>query len=53
MTTSVKVKACCPDGIQVQVSVNGVLHTTLQHGEEHELYVHDDREVSVREVAKE
>lgn len=53
MTTSVKVRACCRDGIEVQVKVNGALHATLQHGEEQELYVYDDREVSVREVPKE
>lgn len=52
MTSSVKVTAHCAASKEVQIHLNGVLHTTLQDTETAEVLVYDDREVSVKEVVK-
>lgn len=53
MTTTVKVEAHCDaNSTEVQVVQSDGATTVLQDGETHELHVHDDREVTVREVRK-
>ncbi len=57
MTTSVKVKACCADNIEVKVTVTSdytksTEEYALNSGEEVEVYAYDDRIITVKEVDK-
>ncbi len=52
MTTSVTVKACCADSIEVTVSVTGQPDVVLQSGESTTVYAFDARVISVQESAK-
>lgn len=55
MTTQIIVHANCGDDKEVKIKITGDCpeEITLQNGETNDpLYVHDDREISVKEVKK-
>jgi hypothetical protein len=55
MTTTVKIEAHCEDSIQVAIIITESGKDDclfLQNGESTEIYVHDDKQVSVYEMPK-
>ncbi|QDT94304.1 hypothetical protein [Gimesia algae] len=53
MTTTVTVEAHCDyNSTQVEIVLQDGTKTIIQDGQSHELHVHDDRSVTVREIDK-
>ena len=55
MTTKITIEANCPDTHVVNINIyeSGVeSNSTLQNGETEELFVHDNKLVSIREIEK-
>jgi hypothetical protein len=53
MTTQIIVNAHCGSNKEVKIKTTGEEEVTLQDGEtKDDLYVYDDREISIKEVEK-